>query len=132
MKANYLPILSVFDKHTVFEIPYYQRSYVWDEDNWSRFLEDMENVSMTDKQYFIGSLILKQKPTETGSKYGNVRVVIDGQQRITTLTIFFKVLSLLKENEKIFKTFMIDLSDESDEQEISIHHNHIDKTGSCK
>ena len=127
MKANYLPIQSVFDKHTVFEIPYYQRSYVWDEDNWSRFLEDMENVSLTDKQYFIGSLILKQKPTETGSKYGNVRVVIDGQQRLTTITIFFKVLSLLKENDRIFKTFMIDLSDETDEQEISIHHNHIDK-----
>ena len=127
MKANYLPIQSVFDKHTVFEIPYYQRSYVWDEDNWSRFLEDMENVSLTDKQYFIGSLILKQKPTETGSKYGNVRVVIDGQQRLTTMTIFFKVLSLLKENDRIFKTFMIDLSDETDEQEISIHHNHIDK-----
>ena len=125
MKANYLPIQSVFDKHTVFEIPYYQRSYVWGEDNWSRFLEDMENVS--DSQYFIGSLILKQKPTTTGSKYSNIRVVIDGQQRLTTITIFFKVLSLMRGIPKIFSTFMIDLSDESEEQEISIHHNHIDK-----
>lgn len=125
MKANYLPIQKVFDNHTVFEIPYYQRSYVWNEDNWSRFLEDMENVS--DRQYFIGSLILKQKPTSTGSKYGNVRVVIDGQQRLTTITIFFKVLSLKKNNPKIFNSFMIDLSDETDEKEISIHHNHIDK-----
>lgn len=127
MKANYLPIQKVFDKHTVFEIPYYQRSYVWCEDNWARFLEDMEDVSKSERQYFIGSLILKQKPTETGSKYGNIREVIDGQQRLTTITIFFKVLSLLKENKRIFETFMIDLSDESDEQEISIHHNHIDK-----
>ena len=127
MKANYLPIQSVFDKHTVFEVPYYQRSYVWDEDNWSRFLEDMENVSNSEKQYFIGSLILKQKPNTTGSKYGNLRIVIDGQQRLTTITIFFKVLSLLKGNERIFRTFMIDLSDETDEQEIAIHHNHIDK-----
>ena len=127
MKANYLPIQSVFDKHTVFEIPYYQRSYVWNEDNWSRFLEDLEGVTKSERQYFIGSLILKQKPTETGSKYGNVRVVIDGQQRLTTITIFFKVLSLLKNNPKIFNSFMIDLSDETEEQEISIHHNHIDK-----
>lgn len=127
MKANYLPIQSVFDKHTVFEIPYYQRSYVWGEDNWSRFLEDMESVTITKKQYFIGSLILKQKFTQMGSKYGNMRVVIDGQQRLTTITIFFKVLSLLKNNPKIFSSFMIDISDETDEQEISIHHNHIDK-----
>ena len=127
MKANYLPIQKVFDKHTIFEIPYYQRSYVWGEDNWARFLEDMEDVSLSERQYFIGSLILKQKPTETGSKYGNVREVIDGQQRLTTITVFFKVLSLLKDNPKVFNTFMIDLSDDSDEQEISIHHNHIDK-----
>ena len=59
MKANYLPIQSVFDKHTVFEIPYYQRSYVWDEDNWSRFLEDMEYVTKTNKTHFFGSIILK-------------------------------------------------------------------------
>ena len=126
MKANYLPIQTVFSTHTVFEIPYYQRSYVWKEENWSRFLEDMESVSSINKQYFIGSLILKQKITETGSKYGDVRVVIDGQQRLTTITVFFKVLSLLKNRPQIFRTFMITLSDESDEQEIAIHHNHID------
>ena len=126
MKANYLPIQTVFSTHTVFEIPYYQRAYVWDEENWARFLEDMESVSAINKQYFIGSLILKQKPTVTGSKYGDIRVVIDGQQRLTTITVFFKVLSLLKNRPKIFDSFMITLSDESDEQEIAIHHNHID------
>jgi uncharacterized protein with ParB-like and HNH nuclease domain len=51
MKANYLPIQKVFDKHTVFEIPYYQRSYVWGEDNWARFLEDMEDVSKSERQF---------------------------------------------------------------------------------
>ena len=126
MKANYLPIQTVFSTHTVFEIPYYQRSYVWDEQNWSRFLEDMESVSAINRQYFIGSLILKQKMIETGSKYGDVRVVIDGQQRLTTITVFFKVLSLMKNRPQIFRTFMITLSDESDEQEVAIHHNHID------
>ena len=126
MKANYLPIQTVFSTHTVFEIPYYQRAYVWDEENWSRFLEDMESVSVINKQYFIGSLILKQKPTETGCKYGDIRVVIDGQQRLTTITVFFKVLSLMKNRAKIFDTFMITLSDESDDQEVAIHHNHID------
>lgn len=127
MKANDLFLLKVFSTHTVFEIPYYQRSYVWEEENWKRFLEDMENISVVDKPYFIGSLILKQKETETGSKYSDVRVVIDGQQRLTTITIFFKVLSLKRNRPQIFNDFMITISDESDEKEIAIHHNHIDK-----
>lgn len=127
MKANDLFLLKVFSTHTVFEIPYYQRAYVWEEDNWKRFLEDMENISAVEKPYFIGSLILKQKETETGSKYGDVRVVIDGQQRLTTITIFFKVLSLMRNRPQIFNDFLITISDESDEKEISIHHNHIDK-----
>lgn len=127
MKANDLFLLKVFSTHTIFEIPYYQRSYVWGEENWKRFLEDMENISAIEKPYFIGSLILKQKETETGSKYGDVRVVIDGQQRLTTITVFFKVLSLKRNRPQIFNDFMITISDESDEKEISIHHNHIDK-----
>ena len=127
MKANDLFLLKVFSTHTVFEIPYYQRAYVWEEENWKRFLEDMENISLVEKPYFIGSLILKQKETETGSKYGDVRVVIDGQQRLTTITIFFKVLSLKRNRPQIFNDFLITISDESDEKEISIHHNHIDK-----
>lgn len=127
MKANDLFLLKVFSTHTVFEIPYYQRSYVWEEENWKRFLEDMENISSVEKPYFIGSLILKQKETETGSKYSDVRVVIDGQQRLTTITVFFKVLSLKRERPQIFNDFLITISDESDEKEISIHHNHIDK-----
>jgi uncharacterized protein with ParB-like and HNH nuclease domain len=127
MKANDLFLLKVFSTHTVFEIPYYQRSYVWEEENWKRFLEDMENISAVEKPYFIGSLILKQKETETGSKYSDVRVVIDGQQRLTTITVFFKVLSLKRERPQIFNDFLITISDESDEKEIAIHHNHIDK-----
>ena len=111
MKANDLFLLKVFSTHTVFEIPYYQRAYVWEEENWKRFLEDMENISLIEKPYFIGSLILKQKETETGSKYGDVRVVIDGQQRLTTITVFFKVLSLKRNRPQIFNDFLITISD---------------------
>ena len=56
-----------------------------------------------------------------------MRVVIDGQQRLTTITVFFKVLSLKRDRPQIFNDFLITISDESDEKEIAIHHNHIDK-----
>jgi len=45
MQANYLSIPSIFDRYTLHKVPFYQRSYVWEEDKWSRFLEDMCFVS---------------------------------------------------------------------------------------
>ncbi len=80
----------------------------------------MENISAIEKPYFIGSLILKQKETETGSKYSDVRVVIDGQQRLTTIAVFFKVLSLKRERPQIFNDFLITISDESDEKALRL------------
>jgi uncharacterized protein with ParB-like and HNH nuclease domain len=46
----------------------------------------------------LGSVILKQQPTNTTNKVGDRRIVIDGQQRLTTLNIFFKVLCLKNNN----------------------------------
>lgn len=67
------------------EIPYFQRGYVWNKDNWEELLENL----LDDKQsHFLGSIILKQLDSESGSvpRWS----VIDGQQRLTTLCILFK------------------------------------------
>lgn len=121
MEAGKKTINDIFNGNRVLEIPFFQRAYVWGEDQWERLLEDMENVSETDKPYFLGSVILKQQPTQTVSRAGDRRTVIDGQQRLTTLNIFFKVLCLKTNQdgrfERIFK-----LIDES----ISLLHNHND------
>lgn len=60
MQANYLSIPSIFDRYTLHKVPFYQRSYVWEEDKWSRFLEDMCFVSESQKSYFLGTIILKK------------------------------------------------------------------------
>jgi len=66
-------------------------------------------------------VILKQQSTKSGKRVGDKRIVIDGQQRLTTLNIFFKVLCLkLGENgkfERIFKLL---------DNEIALTHNHND------
>ncbi|MDO4228642.1 MAG: DUF262 domain-containing HNH endonuclease family protein, partial [Capnocytophaga sp.] len=88
---------------------------------WQRLLEDMEYVSNENKPYFLGSVILKQQPTQTGSGTGDKRTVIDGQQRLTTLNIFFKVLCLKTNQdsrfERVFKLINND---------IALWHNHND------
>ena len=63
-------------------IPFFQRSYVWKEDLWERLIESMELVSQTGKEYFLGSVILKQLPTSTSSTVGDVRTVINCRRTI--------------------------------------------------
>lgn len=73
-------------------VPFYQRSYVWDEEQWERLMSDMKFASGTKRPYFMGAIILKEKK----NSYGQIveHTIIDGQQRLTTLTIFFKVLCM--------------------------------------
>ena len=94
MDAGKRSINDIFNGNRVLEIPFFQRAYVWEEAQWERLLEDMEKVSKSNKPYFLGSVILKQQPTSTGGRVGDIRTLIDGQQRLTTLNIFFKVLCL--------------------------------------
>ena len=69
------------------EIPFFQRTYVWDEENWDDLLEDLIK---SDKDQFLGSLILKLVPKPLGDP--NEVLVIDGQQRLTTLSILLKAI----------------------------------------
>lgn len=67
------------------EIPYFQRGYVWNEENWEELLENL----LDDKQsHFLGSIILKQLECVSGNipRWS----VVDGQQRLTTLSILLR------------------------------------------
>lgn len=74
-----------------FEIPFFQRAYVWKKDNWAELLEDLKNVN---RRHFLGSIILKKINDPSASVFGaTTRVsVIDGQQRLTTLSILIKAI----------------------------------------
>ena len=77
-----------------FNIPSYQRAYVWTEENVLELLDDIiyafENNSS--EKYFMGSLVLQKK---SGFDYD----VLDGQQRLTTICI---LLAVLRDNIKDF------------------------------
>lgn len=114
-------IYEIFNGTRVFEIPFYQRSYVWGEKQWERLLSDMVDVSHRLKNYFLGAIILKQ--TSTGAAtMGDHKIVIDGQQRLTTLAIFKKVLALKTDKDTWFRRQFI-LPDGS----LAIHHSHVDR-----
>jgi uncharacterized protein with ParB-like and HNH nuclease domain len=121
MDAGKKSINDIFNGNRILEIPFFQRSYVWDTDQWERLLEDMYIVSQTKKTYFLGSVILKQQPTNTTNKVGDRRIVIDGQQRLTTLNIFFKVLCLKTNQSSKFERIFKLITDD-----IALIHNHND------
>lgn len=104
MKAGEILINGIFNGSRLLEVPFYQRAYVWDDEQWDRFLTDMEFVTKTKKPYFLGSIIFKSgKTPNTWDHFSDCKIVIDGQQRLTTLMIFFKVLCLKKNENRLFE-----------------------------
>lgn len=95
MDAHKALITDIFNNATLVEVPFFQRSYVWKEDLWSRLLEDMEYVVKTRKPHFLGSIILKRgRAPRPGEQFSSCRTIVDGQQRLTTFLIFLKVLCM--------------------------------------
>ena len=88
INVNKYPISQMFDpdSKTVFEVPKYQREYVWGTREWSALYDDLvEN----DEGYFLGSIICIN--TTTNSLNPRFEVV-DGQQRLTTTSLFLAAL----------------------------------------
>jgi len=121
MEAGKRTIGMIFDRGRNLEIPFFQRAYVWDVEQWQRFLEDMRMVSITKKPYFLGSVILKQQ--QTTSDKSQILTVVDGQQRLTTLNIFLKVLCLKTNSDSDFTETFKKQRDKS----IILLHNHNDQ-----
>lgn len=95
MDAHKAIITTIFNNSTLIEVPFFQRKYVWKEDLWQRFIEDMEYVMLTNKPHFLGSIILKAgRSPRTGDNFAECKTLVDGQQRLTTFLIFLKVLCL--------------------------------------
>jgi len=124
MEATMAKISDIFNRENLLEIPYFQRAYVWEKEQWARFLEDMEYVSQNKKPYFFGSVILKQRSTETGENVDGVQTLIDGQQRLTTLIIFLKTVWLKDKNLSFLNDkFRLEQST----GKLALEHNHIDR-----
>ena len=92
MKADTFNIIQrLFDtSQMILKIPVYQRNYDWTEGNVRRLLEDVENVIKNKQQYFIGAIVYME--SDNNDLGMPEFLIIDGQQRITTLTILLQAL----------------------------------------
>jgi uncharacterized protein with ParB-like and HNH nuclease domain len=78
MKSDTASLADLFDKESFYEIPSFQRPFSWDEDNFRDLIDDLLETD-TKSQYFLGSIVYY---IEDGT-----RMVVDGQQRLTSLMI---------------------------------------------
>ena len=108
MKAESPGITTVFQRSTILRIPFFQRQYVWGQKEWERFVADMDSLVGARTKYFLGSLILKEEEvTDEEAMYGvNTKYsVVDGQQRLTTLSLYLKALHSLIPDETTQNNF---------------------------
>lgn len=94
-------IMKIFgDADSYYQIPDYQRPYRWNDEQIEELWDDIYSaMKSNDESYFLGPMIL----IRTKDEYFEV---VDGQQRLTTLTILFCVLRDLyfKEDRRIVNT----------------------------
>ena len=70
-------------------IPVYQRNYDWRKSDCRQLLNDIENIIANAKPHFIGTFVYTYDPAVgTQQEY----IIIDGQQRITSIILFAKAL----------------------------------------
>ncbi|WP_033622841.1 DUF262 domain-containing protein [Helicobacter pylori] len=106
MKATQSTINDFFAlTSTIFSIPVYQRNYTWEEENCEKLLQDIINISQNKKTHFMGSItyILHLIDDEKSLRQLQEFVIIDGQQRITTIMLLLKAIETKIQNEGIKK-----------------------------
>ncbi|WRG27459.1 DUF262 domain-containing protein [Helicobacter pylori] len=88
---------------TIFSIPVYQRNYTWKEENCEKLLQDIIKISQNKKTHFMGSItyILHHIDDEKSLRQLQEFVIIDGQQRITTIMLLLKAIETKIPNEEI-------------------------------
>lgn len=86
--ASQVPVGQFFPNN-YFTIPGFQRPYVWGKDEIETLLEDLENAQKMQLQdYFIGNVVFY---TAFMNNF-NVSIILDGQQRLTTMFLLFAVI----------------------------------------
>ena len=87
LEAHDKLIREIFEGSYQFEIPDYQRPYAWTTEQATELFDDLYSAmqdaraSGASSQYFLGSIVLIKNDRDPKA------MVVDGQQRLTTLTI---------------------------------------------
>ncbi len=114
MKANELQINNFLQAPNVqFVIPVYQRNYDWKNTECKELLNDIISVETENRgTHFIGSIVFVHEGTYSTSEVKEL-VIIDGQQRLTTINILYVALyrfakdtNRTQDSERLYNMFL--------------------------
>lgn len=95
--ATQYPVHSLLshDSNTLYRVPVYQREYSWNKQQWEELFDDLME---SEGSHFLGTIICLNSTVD--SLDANVLELIDGQQRMTTITLLMAAVhSILSENK---------------------------------
>ena len=136
MKATETKFLEFIKKSTQFVIPIYQRTYSWTIEECEQLLRDIIRVGEQEQvpTHFVGAIVYVEKGLSQISLQ-EPHLVIDGQQRLTTITLLLSALAeTVGEEEpvdgfsapKIYSRYLID-EQEKDERKYKLLLGETDK-----
>ena len=114
MHADELNVHQLFQDRRQFMVPFYQRHYVWNQDNqWAQLWDDIRGKAEARLQggkthpHFLGAIVLDPQKNE-GLIGVDTLHIIDGQQRLTTLQYVLKaaIMSLNAANAKLHASLL--------------------------
>ena len=98
MKANKSYPAQLFNQAIRYEIPPYQRRYIWEQEKqWEPLWEDVQNtaedwIEGRSLPHFMGTVVLDHRTGEDSVSQVRVCTVVDGQQRLTTIQLLLEAV----------------------------------------
>lgn len=132
LNANKEKLNSFFTGSSQYHIPYFQRSYVWNYDNWSQLWENLKEELKAykeekDSEHFIGTIIVKQKRSE---RLGALEYeLIDGQQRLTSTCLLLRAIKDLSVDKELknYIHSLLSFKDSHGKENIRLVHSKVDR-----
>lgn len=88
-------VQGVFANKSTYTVPDYQRPYSWEKEQWDDFWTDLNTIQ--NSEHFLGSIVLIKH--DQGFNQLAELEVVDGQQRLTTISLLFRAMQSQYEDE---------------------------------
>lgn len=99
-EVYYMSLSEIFNKFVPLVIPAYQRGYAWEDKHIKDLIQDIEDImEFSKKEHFTGTIVL----SENKNKY----LIVDGQQRLTSLFILLKSIYNTTHDQNLFENYII-------------------------
>ena len=121
MKATETRLAELLYGPGQYVVPHFQRAYSWRRAQWATLWADIQELHALDRSqpHFMGSVVLL---TESADASGETKLLVDGQQRLVTLSLFLAALRDRARNsepalaQRINDTYLLDCAKGNEQQ----------------